>query len=59
MRRPDVTSLIFGLLITGVAGAALWQSVTGHIDWALIKIAAPLSLVLVGIVGLALSRNRS
>ncbi len=57
--RRDVTTRIFGLLLTGVAGVALWRSITGHIDWQVIKIAAPVSLVLVGVMGLALSRNRS
>lgn len=59
MKRLDVTSLIVGLLLTGVAGVALWQSVVGHVDWRAIKIAAPLTLVVLGIIGLTLSRNRS
>ena len=59
MRRLDVASLIVGLLLTGVAGIALWQSIVGHVDWRAIKIAAPLTLVVLGIIGLSLSRNRS
>ncbi|MBA8793218.1 hypothetical protein FHX74_000812 [Friedmanniella endophytica] len=59
MRRLDVTALVFGLLLSAVALVALWQSVVGRVDWAALKIAAPLSLVVVGVVGLALSRNRS
>ena len=58
MRRVDVVSLVAGLLLSAVAGLALWWSVAGSIDWALVKIAAPLVPVVVGIVGLTLSRNR-
>ncbi len=59
MRRIDVTALVLGLLLTGVAGIALWSSVTGSVDWRAVRIAAPLTLVVVGVIGLALSRNRS
>ncbi len=59
MKRVDVVALIFGLLLTGVAAGALWFTFTGSIDWALVRVAAPLVLVVVGVVGLALSRNRS
>jgi hypothetical protein len=59
MRNVDVVALVFGLLLSAVAGAALWQSFLGPLDWELLKIAAPLALVVVGAVGLALSRNRS
>ena len=58
MRRLDVVALVFGVLLTGVALASLWLSFTGSIDWQVIKIAAPLALVVVGVAGLALSRNR-
>lgn len=58
MKRLDVTSLIVGLLLTGIAGVALWQSLVGQVDWRAIKIAAPLTLVVLGIIGLSLSRNR-
>lgn len=59
MRRVDVVALVFGLLLLGVSGLSLWASFGGRIDWSMLKIAAPLSLVVVGILGLALSRNRS
>jgi hypothetical protein len=58
MRRLDVVALITGVLLTGIATASLWWSVTGWLNWDVLKIVAPLSLVAVGVVGLALSRNR-
>ncbi|GAA2098104.1 hypothetical protein GCM10009841_10890 [Microlunatus panaciterrae] len=57
-RRIDVLALIVGLLMTGVAAGSLWLTVVGTINWQLLKVAAPLSLVIVGLLGLTLSRNR-
>jgi hypothetical protein len=59
MKHTDVMALVSGLLLTGVAAGSLWWTFTGSIDWALVKIAAPLVLVLVGLLGLVLSRNRT
>jgi divalent metal cation (Fe/Co/Zn/Cd) transporter len=59
MKRVDVVALIAGLLLTGVAACALWYSVTATMDWQLLKVVAPAVLVVVGVLGLALSRNRS
>lgn len=59
MRRADTVSLVLGLLTTPLAVAGLWLSFGGHLDWKTIKIAAPLILVLVGIIGLVVSRSRS
>ena len=57
-RRPlDIVSLVFGLLMVAVAGTALWHSVTGSLDWSLVKTAAPLVLVAVGALGLVLTRR--
>lgn len=56
--KPDVVSLIFGVLITAIALLALWTTYVGGIDWQVLKIAAPLSLVVLGVAGLALSRSR-
>src|SRR3954453_3263462 len=56
--KPDVVSLIFGVLITGVALLSLWLTYLGSVDWHALKIVAPLSLVVLGVAGLALSRNR-
>ena len=59
MRRTyDVVALIFGVLVTCVAAGSLWLSFVGSINWHLVKIIAPLGLVAIGVLGLALSRNR-
>lgn len=58
MRRLDVVALVSGVLLTGIAAASLWWSITGAINWEVLKIVAPLALVAVGVAGLALSRNR-
>ncbi len=55
----DVVALVLGLLLSAVAAGALWLSFGRSLDWALIKLAAPFGLVVVGALGLALSRNRS
>lgn len=59
MKRVDVVALIAGVLLTGVAVASLWLTVTGSLNWQLIRLVAPLALVVVGVLGLAFSRNRS
>ena len=56
--KPDVVSLIFGVPITGVAVLSLWLTYVGSVNWQALKIAAPLSLVVLGVAGLALSRSR-
>lgn len=56
--KPDVVSLIFGVLISGLALLSLWLTYAGSIDWQALKIVAPLSLVVLGVAGLALSRSR-
>ncbi|SDT02359.1 hypothetical protein [Microlunatus soli] len=58
-RRPDAVSLILGLLTTALALAALWLSLGGSVEWSTLKVAAPLTLVVIGIIGLAASRSRS
>jgi len=57
VRSRDVVALVFGLLFTGVAFVALWHAFTGSLDWALLKTATPVALVVVGVLGLALSRR--
>jgi len=57
--RPDTVSLILGLLATVLALGGLWLSLGGEVEWSTVKIAAPLTLVLIGIIGLAASRPRS
>ena len=56
---PDVVALVTGVVFCSVALGALWLAVIGPLPWDVIKIIAPLGLVAVGVVGLALSRNRS
>jgi len=58
-RSRDVVALIFGLVFTSIAVGALWLSFVGSINWQLVKIIAPLGLIAAGVLGLALSRNRS
>ena len=59
MRRSyDVVALIFGVLLTCVSVGSLWLSFVGPINWRVVKLIAPLALVAVGVVGLALSRHR-
>ena len=58
MKTPwDVVALVFGLLLTGVAVAALWLSFTGSLNWSVLRTATPLALVTIGGGGLALSRR--
>lgn len=56
--RRDVVALIFGVVLTTVAVGSLWLSFVGSIDWRLVKAIGPLGLIVVGILGLALSRQR-
>jgi branched-subunit amino acid ABC-type transport system permease component len=58
MRNVDVTAFVLGVVLTGIAGLALWLAFAGQVDWGIVRIVAPLSLVVVGILGLALARNR-
>lgn len=55
--RIDVSGLILGVLLTTVAVAALWIAFGAPIDTYWLKIAAPLYLVVIGAVGLALSHG--
>lgn len=58
-RRPDALSVVLGLLATILALGGLWLSFGGSVDWSTLRIAAPLVLVLIGIIGLAAARPRS
>ena len=58
MKRVDVVALVTGLLLTAAGVVSLWLAVTGSVDWSRISVLAPLALVGVGVLGLALSRNR-
>lgn len=59
MNRPDTVSLVLGLMTTALALAALWVSVGGQVDWTTLKIAVPLTLVAIGIIGLTASRRKN
>lgn len=59
MKRVDVVALVAGLLLTGTASVSLWLAFMGSIDWHLVSIATPVVLVVVGVLGLALSRSRT
>ncbi len=59
LRSYDVVALVTGVVFSSVALGALWFALIGPLPWDVIKIIAPLGLVAVGVVGLALSRNRS
>jgi hypothetical protein len=59
MRSVDVLALVVGVVFSAIAVLFLWLNLFGSINWEVVRIAAPLGLVSLGIVGLALSRNRS
>ncbi|HZA32708.1 MAG TPA: hypothetical protein VE462_14450 [Propionibacteriaceae bacterium] len=59
IRRVDVVALVLGIVLTAVAALSLWAALVGSINWGIVQIVAPLGLVATGIVGLALSRNRT
>jgi hypothetical protein len=59
MRRVDVVALVIGVVLTAVAVMSLWWTLVGAINWGIVQIVAPLGLVATGIIGLALSRNRT
>lgn len=55
-RKIDLAALVLGLIFAEVAIVALWNAF-GAVDWRLLGIAAPLTLVVIGGIGLILSRN--
>lgn len=57
-KRFDVVALVSGVCFLGLALAVGWSALVGPISWAVVKVVAPLVLVVVGVTGLALSRNR-
>lgn len=59
MKRFDVVALISGVCFVGLALAVLGNALIAPVTWSLVKVVAPIVLVVVGVVGLALSRNRS
>jgi len=59
MSRMSPATFIAGMIMVGVALIMLWVYVAGHTDVGWLRVGAPLFLVLVGVLGLALSRRRS
>lgn len=53
----DATALVTGLLFLMLAVLGLLAAF-GTIDWGLLGLALPLCLVIIGIAGLGLSRNK-
>lgn len=56
--RIDLVAFIFGMITVAVAGVTLWMTLIGPVRLEWLKVAAPLFLVLVGVMGLTLSRPR-
>lgn len=57
-RRPDVMALVVGLALLIVAALGLWLSF-GVINAAWIGVGIPVMLVVVGLLGLTVSRTRT
>lgn len=56
MKRIDVAALNVGLVCVGLAALALCAAFAA-VDWKLVSIIAPLGLVVIGLIGLLLSRT--
>ncbi len=56
--RIDVTAAVLGLLALLLAGLGLWESFS-VINWSVVGLAAPIGLVLIGLLGLAWSKPKS
>jgi hypothetical protein len=57
VKRFDVVALVTGVCFVGLALAVLSNALVGPLSWAVVKVVVPLVLVVVGVVGLALSRR--
>lgn len=55
-RRTDVVGLLAGLTCCALALLGLWAAF-GIVAWSVVAIAAPVLLVLLGVVGLLASRR--
>lgn len=56
-RRPDVGALLVGVVLLAVAGLVLWTSLGWTVDWGLVVVLAPIALIVLGVLGLTLSRR--
>lgn len=57
MNRFDVVALVAGVCFGCLALAVLADALVAPLTWGLVKVVAPLVLVVVGVAGLALSRR--
>lgn len=57
-RKPDVLTLVIGLILAGIALLVLVNLVGGAL-LAVSRLAAPVMLVTVGVIGIAVSQYRS
>ena len=57
MNRFDVVALVAGVCFACLALAVLSDALIAPLTWGLVKVVAPIVLVVVGVVGLALSRR--
>ena len=56
--RTDVVSLVIGLVLVALAAVGLWEAF-GTVAWSSVAVAAPVCLVVFGLVGLFASRGKS
>ncbi len=56
--RTDVVALVVGLVVVALGALGLWAAF-GVVNWSAVAIAAPISLVAFGLVGLLASRSKS
>jgi hypothetical protein len=57
VKRFDVVALVTGVCFLGLALVVLTDALVAPVTWAVVKIVAPVVLVVVGVAGLALSRR--
>jgi hypothetical protein len=55
--RFDVVALVAGVCFACLALAVLGDALVAPLTWGLVKVVVPVVLVVVGVVGLALSRR--
>lgn len=58
-RRVDVPPLILGLALVPVAALAVWTSLGLTVAWGPVLVGAPIALIVLGVLGLVLSRHPS
>lgn len=52
-------ALTVGLLLVAIAAGSLWLTFGGSLSWQLVRVLVPLVLVVVGVLGVLLSRHRT